>query len=163
MMPLKGQRLCQLLIPSCLLLGCCLHKPYVDILKLAVLSLCKGCSMSETHIQRLANLSLYKQCLYNLTLFSYPSIPFLCTYPSTCTCSMLLSKNFSSVLFSANLVIALARLSFLSIYQILVISLCLYDCQSAMISIMRRFSFVVPSFTKHLYNEYKSVQRTIRV
>jgi hypothetical protein len=30
-------------------------------------------------------------------------------------------------------------------------------------SIIRRFSFVVLSLTKHLYSKYKSVQTTIRV
>jgi hypothetical protein len=30
-------------------------------------------------------------------------------------------------------------------------------------SIIKRFSFIVPSLTKHLYNKYKLVQTTIRV
>jgi hypothetical protein len=54
-------------------------------------------------------------------------------------------------------------LSFPSIHRISVISLRSYDCRSAIISIIRRFSCVVPSLTKHSYNEYKLVQTTIGV
>jgi hypothetical protein len=54
-------------------------------------------------------------------------------------------------------------LSFLLIHRISVISLRSYDCRSAIILIIRRFSCVVPSLTKHSYNKYKSVQTTIRV
>jgi hypothetical protein len=38
-----------------------------------------------------------------------------------------------------------------------VISLRSYNCRSAIISIIRRFSCVLPSLTKHSYNEYESV------
>jgi hypothetical protein len=71
--------------------------------------------------------------------------------------------SFLRALFGVDFVIASAGLSFLSIYRISVISLRLYDCRSAMISIIRRFSCVVPSLTKHSYNEYESVQTTIGV
>jgi hypothetical protein len=71
--------------------------------------------------------------------------------------------SFSRALFRVDFVIVSARLSFLLIYQISVISLRSYNCWSAMISIIRRFSYVVPSLTKHLYNKYKSVQTTIGV
>jgi hypothetical protein len=88
---------------------------------------------------------------------------FFCTYPSTCTPSWLVLISFLRALFKINFVIASARLSFLLIYRISVIFFCLYNCQSAIISIIKRFSCVVLSLTKHLYSEYKSVQTTIRV
>jgi hypothetical protein len=91
------------------------------------------------------------------------STSFLCTYPSTCTPSWLVLISFSKALFKVDFVIASAGLSFLSIYRISVISLRSYNCQSAIILIIRRFSCVIPSLTKHLYNKYKSVQTTIRV
>jgi hypothetical protein len=88
---------------------------------------------------------------------------FLCIYPFTCTPSWLVLISFLRALFKVDFVIVLARLSFLLIYWISVISFRLYNCQSAIISIIRRFFCVVPSLTKHLYSEYKSVQTTIRV
>jgi hypothetical protein len=91
------------------------------------------------------------------------STSFLCTYPSTRTPSWLVSISFSRALFKVDFVIISARLSFLSIYQISMISLRLYDCQSAIILIIKRFSCVVPSLTKHSYNKYKLVQTTIKV
>jgi hypothetical protein len=88
---------------------------------------------------------------------------FLCTYPSTCTPSWLVLISFLRALFEVNFVIVSARLSFLLIYRISVISFCLYDCRSAIILIIRRFSYVILSLTKHSYNEYESVQTTIGV
>jgi hypothetical protein len=52
---------------------------------------------------------------------------FLCTYPSTRTPSWLVLISFLRALFRVNFVIASAGLSFSSIYQISVISFCLYD------------------------------------
>ena len=46
------------------------------------------------------------------------------------------------------------------IYRISSISLLLYDSRIAIISIIRRFSLVVLSFTIQLYSEYESVQTT---
>jgi hypothetical protein len=88
---------------------------------------------------------------------------FLCTYPFTRTLSWLVLISFLRALFKVDFVIVLTGLSFLLIYWISMISLRLYNCRSAIISIIRRFSCVIPSLTKHLYNEYKSVQTTIRV
>jgi hypothetical protein len=91
------------------------------------------------------------------------STPFLCTYPFTCMLSWLKLINFLRALFRVDFVIVLAGLSFLSIYRISVIFLCLYNWQSAIMSIIRRFSSVILSLIKHLYNKYKSVQTTIKV
>jgi hypothetical protein len=71
--------------------------------------------------------------------------------------------SFLKALFKVDFVIVSAGLSFLLIYRIFVIFLRSYNCQSAIISIIRRFFCVLPSLTKYSYNKYKSVQTTIRV
>jgi hypothetical protein len=91
------------------------------------------------------------------------STSFLCTHLFTYTPSWLVLISFLRALFKIDFVIVLARLSFLLIHQIFVISLCLYNYQSAIISIIRRFSCVISSLIKHLYNKYKLVQTTIKV
>jgi hypothetical protein len=88
---------------------------------------------------------------------------FLCTHPFTCTPSWLVLISFLKALFRVNFVIILARLFFLLIYWISVIFLCLYNCRSAIILIIRRFFYVILSLTKYLYNKYKLVQTTIKV
>src|ERR1700721_1804074 len=60
-------------------------------------------------------------------------------------------------------VIASAGFDSLVIYIISVSSCLSYDCQMAMILIIRRFSYVVPNFTKHLYSKNESMQIVIRV
>jgi hypothetical protein len=93
----------------------------------------------------------------NQSTSSVLSTSFLCTYPSTCTPSWLVLISFLRALFGVDFVIVSAELFFPSIYWIFVIFLRLYNCRSAMISIIRRFSCVVLSLTKHSYNKYKSV------
>jgi hypothetical protein len=110
-------------------------------------------------IPTLAVLLLWSDYWTSLVLLT----SFLCTYPFTYMLSWLKSMNFLRALFRVDFVIALAGLSLLLIYRISVISFCLYDWQSVIISIIRRFFSVILSLTKHLYNEYKSVQTTIGV
>lgn len=56
------------------------------------------------------------------------------------------------------LVMASAGLLFPSIHLISIISLRSYDCLRHMTSTIRRFSWVLPSFTKQLYRDFESVQ-----
>ena len=63
----------------------------------------------------------------------------------------------------ACLVIALAGFESLVIYIISVISRLSYNCQIAIILIIRHFLCVVPSFTKHLYSENELIQMVIGV
>ena len=60
-------------------------------------------------------------------------------------------------MFSVVLVIESIGLPLPLIYLTSIISLLLYNCRKAIILIINRFSLVVLSFTRHLYNKYKSV------
>ena len=99
--------------------------------------------------------------LYNTS--SYLLIPFLCTYPSIYMLSWLESTNSPKALLGVDFIMASAGLSFPLIHRISVISLHSYNWRSTIILIIRRFSLVVPSLTKYLYNKYKSVQTTTGV
>ena len=57
-------------------------------------------------------------------------------------------------------VIAFTRFDLPLIHFTFAISLRLYACRRYIISIIRRFSCVVPNLTKHLYNDFEFVQRT---
>lgn len=65
-----------------------------------------------------------------------------------------------SALFGDAFVNASAGLSLPLIQRISEISRLSYDYLNAITSIIRRFSFVVPSFTRHSYREKESVQIT---
>ena len=121
-------------------------------------------------IPTLAVLPLWRESevwsLRGLNFHSTPSyllISFLCTYPFTYILSWLKSTNSSRALLGVDFVIALIELSFLLIYWISIISLHLYNWRSAIILIIKRFSLIVLSLTKHLYNEYELVQIIIGV
>jgi hypothetical protein len=75
----------------------------------------------------------------------------------------LVVTKFFKALFGVAFVIALAGLSSLLIYQILNSSRCLYNWRIAIMLIIRRFSLVVLSLTKHLYNKKESVQTTVSI
>ena len=94
-------------------------------------------------------------------LVSSLSLYSLLTYPSIRTRSWLVLTKVSRDLFGVAFVIASAGLSIPLIYRILNSSLRSYDCRRAIMSIIRRFSFVVLSLTKHSYNEYESVQTIV--
>ncbi len=59
------------------------------------------------------------------------------------------------------LVMASAELLFPSIHLISMISFRSYDCLRYMTLTMRRFSWVLPSFTKQSYRDFESVQMII--
>jgi hypothetical protein len=77
---------------------------------------------------------------------SYP----LLTHPSTRTRRLFVSTEVSRALLALALVLASAGLSWSLIHRISKSSLRSYDCRRAMMSIMRRFSLVVPSLTSRM-------------
>jgi hypothetical protein len=83
------------------------------------------------------------------------------TYPFILTLNLFVLTSVSNTLFGLAFVIALAGLSSPWIYWISYNSLRLYNYRSTIISIIRRFFFVVLSLIKYSYKEYKSVQTTI--
>jgi len=110
--------------------------------------------------------SMLYVCVCLLHLYA-PLIPTICPYPrsthsSTSNCNVFVSisclRAFEDLEF--DFVIAFARFDSPLIHFTFAISLRLYAWQRHIISIIRRFSCVVPNFTKHLYNDFESVQRT---
>jgi hypothetical protein len=61
--------------------------------------------------------------------------------------------------FEFDFVIASTKFDSPLIYFTFTISLHLYACQKHIISIIRRFSYIIPNLTKHLYNNLKFIQR----
>ena len=105
-------------------------------------------------------------CVCPLHLYA-PPILITCPYPrsthsSTSNCNVFVSisclRAFEDLEF--DFVIASAGFDSPLIHFTSAISLRLYAQQKHIISIIRRFSCVVPNFTKHLYNDFESVQRT---
>ena len=99
---------------------------------------------------------LYIDCL----TFIYSSFPYffsLFIYLLTYITIWFMLINFSKALFSVPFIIISAGLSCLLIHYISISLYLLYNCQIAIISIISRFSLVVPSLTIHLYSKYKSV------
>jgi hypothetical protein len=84
------------------------------------------------------------------------------THSSTSNCNIFVSisrlRAFEDLEF--DFVIAFTRFDLPLIHFTSTISLCLYACRRHIISIIRRFSCVIPNLTKHLYNNFESVQRT---
>jgi hypothetical protein len=84
------------------------------------------------------------------------------THSSTSNCNIFVSisrlRAFKDLEF--DFVIASAGFDSPLIHLTFAISLRLYAWQRHIISIMRRFSCVVPNLTKHSYNNLESVQRT---
>jgi hypothetical protein len=83
------------------------------------------------------------------------------THPFILTLNSFVLTSVSNALFGLAFVIASAGLSSPWIYRISYSSLRSYNYRNVIISIIRRFSFVIPSLTKHSYREYESVQTTI--
>ena len=71
--------------------------------------------------------------------------------------------NVSNTEFRFNFIIALVGLSYLLIYLISNSSRRSYIYRRAIISIIRRFSFIKPSLTRYSYSKYKSVYTIIRI
>jgi len=94
---------------------------------------------------------------------SVPSAPFRSTYASAYISILFVSIICVRAALLACFVIALAGFDSLVIHTISVISRLSYDCRIAMMSIIRRFLYVVPSFTRHLYKENELMQIVIRV
>ena len=94
---------------------------------------------------------------------SVPSAPFRSTHASAYISILFVSIICIRAALLAYFVIASAGFDSLVIHTISMISCLLYDCQIAMMSIIRRFLYVVPSFTRHLYKENESMQIVIRV
>jgi hypothetical protein len=94
-----------------------------------------------------------------LTLTKCPYLRF--TYSSTFNYNIFVSINrlraFEDLEF--DFVIASIRFDSPLIYFTFTISLRLYACRRHIISIIRRFSYVIPNLTKHLYNNLEFVQR----
>ena len=84
------------------------------------------------------------------------------TYSSTSNCSVFVSisrlRAFEDLEF--DFVIAFIRFDLPLIHLTSAISLRLYAQQRHIISIIRRFSCVIPNLTKYSYNNFESVQRT---
>jgi len=95
--------------------------------------------------------------LLTLIICPYPRF----TYSSTSNCSIFVSisrlRAFED--FEFDFVIGFARFDSPLIHFTSTISLRLYACRRHIISIIRRFSYVIPNLTKHLYNDLESVQR----
>ena len=100
----------------------------------------------------------FSLCYHTIFLLSKSSLPI----PQFVRIAYLCLKV-SSALLGLAFVIASARLSCLLIYLISYNLQRLYNQQIAMISIVRRFSLVVPSLTRHLQSKYKSIQTIIRM
>ena len=64
-----------------------------------------------------------------------------------------------NIVYAFPFVIASAGFDSLLIYLISIISRRLYTCQRLIISIIRRFSYIVPSYIRQLYNDFKSVYK----
>jgi len=97
---------------------------------------------------------------FSCSLYTY-SPYYLLTYPSTRTRIWLVETKVSSTLLGKAFVIVSAGLSRLLTYRISYSSRRSYNCRRAIMSIINRFSFVIPSLTRHLYKEYKSVYTII--
>jgi len=96
-----------------------------------------------------------------------PPISTICPYPrlthsSTSNCIVFVSINclraFEDFVF--DFVIASAGFELPLIHLTFAISLRSYACRRHIMSIINRFSCVVPSFTRQSYNDLESVQRT---
>ena len=93
--------------------------------------------------------------------------PIICPYPrsthsSTSNYNMFVSisrlRAFEDFVF--DFVIASARFKSPLIHLTSTISLHSYTCQRHIMSIISRFSCVIPNLTKHLYSDLESIQRT---
>jgi hypothetical protein len=96
--------------------------------------------------------------LLKLIICPYPRF----TYSFTSNCSIFVSisrlRAFEDFVF--DFVIAFARFESPLIHLTFIISLRLYACRRHIMSIISRFSCVVPNLTKHSYSDLESVQRT---
>jgi hypothetical protein len=106
----------------------------------------------------LASISLYARIplihLYILQLRS--------TYSYMSNCKVFVSMRFLKAFedFVFDFIIAFARFESPLIYLTSTISLHSYACQRHIMSIISRFSCIIPNLTRHLYSNLESVQRT---
>jgi len=99
--------------------------------------------------------------LYALfTLIKCPYLRFTYSFTSNCNIFVSISRLRAFEDLEFDFVIAFARFDLPLIHFTSTISLRLYACRRHIISIIRRFSCVIPNLTKHLYNNLESVQRT---
>jgi hypothetical protein len=101
-------------------------------------------------------------CLYAICVSSLLICPYIClthSFTSNYKVFVLINRLKAFVKFDFNLdfVIALAGFKLLLIHFTFAISLCLYAWQRHIISIIRRFSYMISNLIKHLYNNLKSV------
>jgi hypothetical protein len=105
-------------------------------------------------------------CMSPSHLYVLPTL-IICPYPrfthsSTSNYSIFVSisrlRAFED--FEFDFVIAFARFDLPLIHFTFAISLRLYACRRHIISIIKRFFYVILNLTKHLYNNLKSIQRT---
>jgi hypothetical protein len=96
--------------------------------------------------------------LPTLMICPYPRF----TYSSTSSCNVFVSisrlRAFEDFVF--DFVIAFARFELPLIHLTSTISLCLYACRRHIISIISRFSCVIPNLTRHLYSDLEFIQKT---
>jgi hypothetical protein len=98
--------------------------------------------------------------LYALTLIKCPYPRF--TYSFTSNCNVFVSISYLRAFkdLEFDFVIAFIRFDSPLICFTFKFSLRLYACRRHIISIIRRFSCIVPNLTKHLYNNLEFMQRT---
>ena len=87
--------------------------------------------------------------------------PVLSTYLVTCSLTIFVSIRSFNAWYGFNFIIVSVKLLPPLIYLISAISLLLYNYYRHIRSIISCFSYVVPSLTRQLYRDFKSVQRVI--
>ena len=125
-----------------------------------------GCLIRPSPSILLHSPSMPYVCIYPFHLY-VPPISTICPYPrsthsSTSNYIVFVSINYLRAFedFVFDFVIASAGFELPLIHLTSAISLRLYACRRHIMSIINRFSCVVPSFTRQSYNNLESVQRT---
>jgi hypothetical protein len=116
--------------------------------------------MCSSHLSYMPCIYISPSHLYVLLmLIIYPYLHF--TYSSTSNYIIFVSTSrlraFEDFVF--DFVIAFARFELPLIHLTFTISLRSYACRRHIISIISRFSYIIPNLTKHLYNNLEFVQR----
>jgi len=125
-----------------------------------------GCLIRPSPSILLHSPSMPYVCIYPFHLY-VPPISTICPYPrsthsSTSNYIVFVSINYLRAFedFVFDFVIASAGFELPLIHLTSAISLRSYACRRHIMSIINRFSCVVPSFTRQSYNNLESVQRT---